>query len=286
MRQALGKGLDALIKRTGDVSGRDSAAVKKIPVNKIKPNRFQPRRVFSDESLAELAQSIKQHGLAQPIITAYNAQEKCYELIAGERRWRACQLAAMTEIDAIVHEAMPDEQMLGLALVENIQREDLNPIDTAMAYRELVSKFNVPQGELARYCGKAKSTISNTLRLLELDADIQRSIQTGLITEGHARALLTVPDKEDRKRLFQLVVERKMTVRDAETAARGTGEREKTARPRRHVPPEVAAFEGKLRERLGTRVELKQGRKGKGALVIHYHSLEDLERIAGLLAAN
>ncbi len=284
MRQALGKGLDALIKRTGDISDRDSAAVKKIPVNKIKPNRFQPRRIFNEESLAELAQSIKQHGLAQPIITAYNPVEKHYEIIAGERRWRAHQLAGLLEIDAVVHDTMPDEQMLGLALVENIHRDDLNPIDTAMAYQDLISKFNVQQSELAKYCGKAKSTVSNTLRLLELDSDIQRSIQSGLITEGHARALLTVPDKDERKRLFCLIVERKMTVRDVENAARSAGNiAGKPAKKSKTVSPEVTAFEGKLRERLGTRVELKQGRNGKGMLVVHYHSLEDLERIAGII---
>lgn len=284
MRQALGKGLDALIKRTGDIADRDSAAVKKIPINKIHANRYQPRRTFNDDSLAELAQSIKQHGLAQPIVTAYNDEEKMYEIIAGERRWRACQLAGLTEIDAIVHNSLPDEQMLGLALVENIQREDLNAIDTALAYKDLITKFNVHQTELAKYCGKAKSTVSNTLRLLELDDDMQRSIQSGLITEGHGRALLAMPDKEDRKRLFQLAIERKMTVRDMEDAARSSaGTAEKPVKKAKTVTPEVAAFEGKLRERLGTKVELKQSRNGKGSLVIHYHSLEDLERIAGII---
>ncbi|MFA6583329.1 MAG: ParB/RepB/Spo0J family partition protein [Elusimicrobiaceae bacterium] len=284
MRQALGKGLDALIKRTGDIADRDSASVKKIPTDKIRPNKFQPRRVFSEESLAELAQSIKQHGLAQPIITAYDPEEKIYQIIAGERRWRACQMAGIMEIDAVVHEAMPDEQMLGLALIENIQREDLNAIDTAMAYSELVKKFNVPQTELARYCGKSKSAISNTLRLLELDGDIQRSIQTGLISEGHARALLTVADKDERKRIFHFAVEKKLTVRDLEDMSRKTGATDKSAARKNKKSTEEAEFESRLREHLGTRIELKQARNGKGTLVIHYHSLEDLERIAGLIS--
>ena len=218
MRQALGKGLDALFKQTqaGGVPEANNA-VTKVPLSKIKPNRYQPRHTFNDESLAGLAESIKQHGLAQPIAVVYNGEADTYELVAGERRFRASQLAGLDEIDAIVKPPQSDEQMLALSLIENIQREDLNPVDTAVAYNNLVDKFGVSQSDLARYCGKSRSAVSNSLRLLELEPEIRKALQGGVLTEGHARALLTATPHV-RLRLFGEIVERKYNVRQAEDA--------------------------------------------------------------------
>lgn len=285
MRQALGKGLDALIKQTKETTAKiPGNAVQKISVTRIHPNRHQPRRVFDEDSLRELGQSIKQHGLAQPILVAPDARTGEYELIAGERRLRASQLAGLTEIDAIVRPMPEQEQMLALALIENIQREDLNPIDTAVAYGKLIAEHNVAQKELARYCGKSPSAISNTLRLLELDNEIQKALQNNVITEGHARAILTVPDKDARIRLYHAIMENKASVRQTEDLARaiaGGGSKKTAPKQAADKSADVKAFEDALAQKLGTKVELRPGSKGQaGQLIIHYHTFEELDRLA------
>lgn len=293
-RQALGKGLDALIKQTQEISQmtteevaqtapQTGISVQKIAVEKIVPNRFQPRRVFDEEKLQELAQSIKEHGLTQPIVVVYDAGLDKYEIVVGERRFRATQLAGLTEIDAIVHKHLGDQELCALALIENIQREDLNPIETALGYRNLMSKFAITQSNLASYCGKSKAAVSNALRLLELEPEIQEALQNGTITEGHGRALLMVTNPAQRETLFKKMATSKMSVRQAEDAARAllfptkkTGKRAK--------PAEVASFENDLQSALGTKVEVKYGRNmKKGTLVIHYHSLDELDNIASRL---
>ena len=213
VRQALGKGLDALIKQTQEISNMTTqevtaaapmgTVVSRIAVSKIVPNRFQPRRVFDEEKLQELAQSIKEHGLTQPIVVVYDAGLDKYEIVVGERRFRATQLAGLTEIDAIVHKHLGDQEMCALALIENIQREDLNPIETALGYRNLMNKFYITQTDLASYCGKSKAAISNALRLLELEPHIQDASQEGTLSEGHGRALLMVTDPAKREQLFK-----------------------------------------------------------------------------------
>ncbi|MBR4681738.1 MAG: ParB/RepB/Spo0J family partition protein [Elusimicrobiaceae bacterium] len=292
-RQALGKGLDALIKQTQEVSemttqqvmqaAPSGTTVQRIPVNKIVPNRFQPRRVFNEEKLQELAQSIKEHGLTQPIVVVYDAGLDKYEIVVGERRFRATQLAGLTEIDALVHKHLGDQEMCALALIENIQREDLNPIETALGYRNLMSKFYITQTDLAGYCGKSKAAISNALRLLELEPAIQESLQDGSITEGHGRALLMVTDPVKRDTLFKKMKNSKMSVRQAEDAARALTNPAKKA-TKGAKPAEVASFENDLQVALGTKVEVKYGRNmKKGTLVIHYHSLDELDNIASRL---
>lgn len=294
-RQALGKGLDALIKQTQEVLQMPPAqaaqtlaqtpgmSVTRIDVNKIVPNRFQPRRVFNEEKLQELAQSIKEHGLTQPIVVVYDAGLDKYEIVVGERRFRATQLAGLKEIDAIVHKHLGDQEMCALALIENIQREDLNPIETALGYRNLMSKFYINQTDLASYCGKSKAAISNALRLLDLEPEIQQALQEGALSEGHGRALLMVTDSVKRDQLFKKMLNNKMSVRQAEDAARAVmfpaKKAEKTARP-----VEVTSFENDLQAALGTKVEVKYGKNmKKGTLVIHYHSLDELDNIAGRL---
>lgn len=294
-RQALGKGLDALIKQTQEVSNLNveeaiqtvrnipEMSVEKISVDKIVPNRFQPRRVFDEEKLQELATSIKEHGLTQPIVVVYDASLDKYEIVVGERRFRATKLAGLDTIDAIVHKPIEDQQLCALALIENIQREDLNPIETALGYRNLMKKFFIKQTDLAAYCGKSKSAISNTLRLLELEPEIQQALQEGTLTEGHARALLMVAGEQTRMDLFNRIMKQKLSVRQAETAAQAllapAKKAEKTGKP-----VEVTAFENELQAALGTKVEVKYGKDmKKGTLVISYHSLEELDNIANRL---
>ena len=295
VRQALGKGLDALIKQTQEVVNMPTSeaavqvqqtpgmSVTRIDVSKIVPNRFQPRRVFNEEKLQELAQSIKEHGLTQPIVVVYDAGLDKYEIVVGERRFRATQLAGLKEIDAIVHKHLGDQEMCALALIENIQREDLNPIETALGYRNLMSKFYITQTDLASYCGKSKAAISNALRLLDLEPEIQQALQDGAISEGHGRALLMVTDPAKREMLFKKMHNSKMSVRQAEDAARAlmfpVKKAEKGAKP-----VEVASFESDLQSALGTKVEVKYGKNmKKGTLVIHYNSLDELDNIASRL---
>ena len=293
VRQALGKGLDALIKQTQEISNMTTqevtaaaptgTVVSRIAVSKIVPNRFQPRRVFDEEKLQELAQSIKEHGLTQPIVVVYDAGLDKYEIVVGERRFRATQLAGLTEIDAIVHKHLGDQEMCALALIENIQREDLNPIETALGYRNLMNKFYITQTDLASYCGKSKAAISNALRLLELEPHIQDALQEGTLSEGHGRALLMVTDPGKREQLFKKLKNSKMSVRQAEDAARAlTTPSKKAAKSTK--PTEVASFENELQVALGTKVEVKYGKNmKKGTLVIHYHSLDELDNIASRL---
>lgn len=293
-RQALGKGLDALIKQTQEVVQMTTqeaaqavettgASVTRIAVDKIVPNRFQPRRVFDESKLQELSQSIKEHGLTQPIVVVYDAGLDKYEIVVGERRFRATQLAGLTEIDAIVHKHLGDKEMCALALIENIQREDLNPIETALGYRNLMSKFYITQTDLASYCGKSKAAISNALRLLDLEPEIQQALQDGMISEGHGRALLMVTDSAKRDVLFRKMYGSKMSVRQAEDAARALMFPSKKSE-KESKPAEVTSFENELQTALGTKVEVKYGKNmRKGTLVIHYHSLDELDNIAGRL---
>ena len=296
-RQALGKGLDALLKQTQEVvnmptqeaaqvvQNTPGVTVQSIDVTKIVPNRFQPRRVFDEEKLQELATSIKTHGLTQPIVVIYDASLDKYEIVVGERRFRATQLAGLTTIDAIVHKHLSDEEMCALALIENIQREDLNPIETALGYRNLMSKFYIKQVDLAAYCGKSKGSISNTLRLLDLEPEIQQALQDGTITEGHARAILMLAPGALRMDFFNRIVKNKLSVRQAERLATGMAEGPKTpdSSPAQKQT-DLVFFEQQMQEALGTKVEVKCGRNPqKGTLVIHYHSLEELDNIASRL---
>lgn len=285
MRRALGRGLDSLIRKTGDAPAA-SDNVASLPIGRITPNRYQPRKVFSDESLQELASSIKSHGLNQPIVVARRESGE-YELISGERRWRACQLAGLERVDAIVRDGVSNEQMLALSLIENIQREDLNAIDVAQAYKQLVDAFGVAQSEIAQYCGKSRATVSNSLRLLDLPTQIQKAVQSAAISEGHARALLTVPDRNERLRLFHAALDKKMSVRDLELAARSTacvGAKPGGKRSAAVKSPEMSELENNLQQSLATKVRINPGRKaGTGTLVLHYHTLEDLERLSGRL---
>ncbi|MBQ7908658.1 MAG: ParB/RepB/Spo0J family partition protein [Elusimicrobiaceae bacterium] len=289
-RQALGKGLDALLKQTQEVLNNPTAprpenptgpSVQKLPLDKIIPNRYQPRRIFDEAKLQELAHSIQEHGLTQPIVVVYDAGLDKYEIVVGERRFRASQLAGLTEIDAIVHKALTDKEMCALALIENIQREDLNPIETALGYRNLMNKFEISQTDLAGYCGKSKAAVSNSLRLLELPEHMQEALQDGTISEGHGRALLMLLDPTKKEVLFQRMKKSKISVRQAEEAARALLQPAAEKLPK---PAEVSSFENELQAALGTKVEVRYGKKmSKGLLIIQYNSLEELDNLANRL---
>ena len=287
MRKALGRGIDSLITKVqnNDISGD---IVQKIPVGKIRPNRYQPRRNFDEAKLAELAESIKKGGLLQPISVWKDHGEDHYELIAGERRLRASKLAGLEEIDAIIKKDLDDEQKLGLSLIENIQREDLNAIDTALAYRRLMDNFGVSQAEIAERVHKSRGAVSNTLRLLELDEDIRQGIQAGSISEGHARALISIPDSAKRREFYQRIMAEKLSVRDIENFAQGFHAQKprapKAARAGSRRTPEVVELESLLEKTLGTKVELTPGPGPQnGKIVIHYFSLDDLDRVTQIL---
>ena len=286
MRQALGKGIDALISKVqkNDIS---LELVQKIPIDSIRPNRFQPRQNFDETSLAELVQSIKEHGLLQPITVWQDGDGSGFELIAGERRWRACRAAGLKEVDSIVKKDLSEQQKFGLSLIENIQREDLNAIEAALAYRHLMDDFLISQTDIAKKLGKSKSAVSNTLRLLELEDDIQKGIRSGVISEGHARALISIPDREKRKEAYAKILTEKISVREIEIYARdfhARRPRAKTARDRRHKSPEVLDIENRLEKHLGTKVEITPGAAPEnGRITIHYYSLDDFDRITRIL---
>lgn len=283
MRQALGKGLDALLNGGNTQNTQETGSntrIQKIPLDKIIPNRFQPRKTFNEDSLQELAQSLKQHGLTQPVVVVYDGGLDKYEIVVGERRFRAAKLAEFNEIDCVVHTKLDDKQMCALALIENIQREDLNPIETALGYKNLIQKFMVSQTELGQYCGKSKAAVSNSLRLLNLEPNIQDALRNGTISEGHGRALLMLPSGTKRDALFNKIVTSKISVRQAEKAAQNSLEEKSVKQNKKDT--DILAFEQNLQEVLGTKVELRtSGKSGqKGALVIHYNSLEELDNIA------
>jgi ParB family chromosome partitioning protein len=284
-RKALGRGLGALI--AGVDSTDETGAVLQLSPSMIEPNPFQPRREFAEESLRELADSIKTHGMLQPLVVREN--EDGYQLIAGERRLRAAGIAGLSLVPAVVEKA-DDERMLMVALVENIQREDLGALDEAAAYQELIDRFSLSQAEVARRVGKDRSTVANTIRLLKLPEEIKRLISAGRIAAGHARPILSLSDPADQLALAKQIVEGGLSVREAEKRSRkkGTGAKKGPAEPQ---PPEIAALEDKLKRHFGTRVQIRSNRgagskKGSGRIEIEYYSQDDLGRIIDLLDLN
>jgi ParB family transcriptional regulator, chromosome partitioning protein len=292
MRKALGRGLDALIPSAAPVAVESTLAASplRVPLSKIRPNHLQPRRFFDPEKLAELAASIKEHGLAQPIVVSYDKLSDTYELIAGERRLRATELAGFTDVEVVVRAPRDDEQRLALALIENLQREDLNPIEEALGYLRLMKEFHISQTDLGRVMGKAKSTISNTLRLLELPADMQKAIEQGRLSEAHGRALLMVRDAVERQRLFARALEQDLSVRELLDLARqiegGLTLAEPAPAAPRPVerPADLVAVESELQQTLGTKVEIRTGKDPKrGSITIHFFSLDDFDNIVKVL---
>lgn len=295
-RKALGRGLSALIPATHTPMAETASppsgdgAPFKIAIDQIRPNHLQPRRHFEPVALGELASSIKQHGLAQPIVVSFDAASRSYELIAGERRWRAAQLAGLLEIEVVVRQPSDDKERLALTLIENLQREDLNPIEVALGYLRLMKEFGLNQTELGEEVGKSKSGISNTLRLLDLPEEIQKALQFGQLSEGHGRAFLMISDPNLRHAVFKKVLEEKLSVREAEALAKQveTGASgaaieptKKTAAPK---PADLRALEESLQISLGTKVVIRTNKNpAKGSVQIHFFSFDDFDKIIKML---
>jgi len=271
---------------------RKSDAVFWIEIEKIEPNPFQPRREFKEEALKELAASIREHGVLQPILVVKrevetpNGLDVRYQLIAGERRWRAAQLAGLSQIPAVIRRGVPDDRLrLELALIENIQREDLNPLERAQAFRRLIDEFHLMQKEIAERIGKSREMIANTLRLLSLAPEIQEALHMGKINEGHARAILMVGDDISKQQeVYQAIILDRLNVREAESRARQIAGKilVPRRRPARVVDPEMRSWEQKLEEILGTKVKLERlGERGK--IVVEFYSEEELRGILGKL---
>ena len=281
-RRGLGKGLAALIPTAPtELTEAATTIAHEVPVGAIAPNPRQPRQKQDPAALQELADSIREHGLIQPlIVTAATLDQQAagvqYHLIAGERRWTAARLAGLRAVPVIVKEATP-QQMLELALVENIQRADLNPLEEATAYRQLIDEFGLTQEEVAVRVGKSRVTVANVVRLLRLPDEAKAALLEDQITEGHARALLGIEAPETMIRLLRVVIRRGLNVRQTEELVRRQA-LEAQPKVKETPSPDTIALEGRFREALGTKVRLFRSKKG-GKLVIHFYSEEELQAI-------
>ena len=265
--RGLGRGLGALIPR-GNASG-----LRDVPVGAIRPNPWQPRTNFDETELQELAQSILEHGVLQPVLVSQQP-DGSFQLITGERRWRAVQLAGLPTVPAMVKEATP-QASLELALVENIQRRDLNPLEEAQAFRQLIEEHGLTQEQLGQRIGKSRVSITNTLRLLQLPDPVREALANGSITEGHARAILMANAEQARLRVLERVLEQKLSVRDTESLARKMNEPATPPNAPDRLDPDLERLEDAFRQALGTRVRLVKGRRG-GRLIITFFSDDEL----------
>lgn len=276
----LGKGLGALLPDEDIV---EEGSVSKIDINLIKANETQPRRYFDEEKIAQLAQSIKEHGIVQPIVL--KKEDKSYTIVAGERRWRAAKLIGLREIPAVVME-LDDKQILEISLIENLQREDLNPIEEAVAYKRLIDEFNMTQEELGVKVGKSRTAVTNSIRLLNLDNRVQEYLIEGVISEGHGRALLGIENKELQYSLAQKIIDEVLSVRQTEELIRNASQgdvkkkdKEKTTKNN----PFLNDIKYRLESYFGTKVQLTSKDNNKGKIEIEYYSEEDLNRILEIL---
>jgi ParB family transcriptional regulator, chromosome partitioning protein len=277
-KKALGRGLEALIPKKMIEERKGSA--QQIPLSKIKPNPYQPRKTFRAEDLQELVQSVKEKGILQPIIVRRKADQ--WEIIAGERRYRAAQKLGMLTIPAIEMQAS-DVESLELALIENLQRADLSPLEEAEGYQRLQEAFNMTQEQIAQKVGKDRATVANAIRLLRLSPDVKGLLASGELTAGHARVLAALPTPLEQRRLANKIVHQGFTVRDAEQWLQNQKGPVKKARSNGKVKdPNIAKLEEGLRNWLGTKVTLKPQGKERGAVCFEYYSLDDLDRILNL----
>ncbi len=273
-RSGLGRGLEALI--PADPAQSESPTVRQVPVGNIEPNPRQPRSVMENEALLDLSASIKEHGVIQPLIVTGSAPD--FTLIAGERRWRAAQLAGLSEVPVIVKETTP-QGMLELAIIENIQRTDLNALEEALAYRQLMDEFGLTQEEVSDRVGKGRSTVANFVRLLNLPPEAQQAVLDGYVTGAHAREILRLPTPEMQinatNRVVKLNLSRRQTTLLVDNLL---ADKKPVPKLRKTVPPELLALQEEFEHSLGTRVNIVQGDKG-GRVVIHYYNDEDLHAI-------
>lgn len=253
-----------------------------IKITEIEPNRKQPRKEFNEDALLELAESIKQHGVLQPLLV--QKREGYYEIIAGERRWRASKLAGIKEVPVIIKD-YTEQQIVEVALIENIQREDLNPIEEALAYKRLLNEFKLKQDEVAEKVSKSRVAITNSMRLLKLTDEVQQMVIDGMITSGHARALIAIEDKDKQIELANEIFEKRLSVREVERLVKNILE------PKPVKVKEVyndqfiyKALENKIKDKIGSNVAINRKNKNKGKIEIEYYSTDDLERIVALIS--
>lgn len=294
-RKALGRGLSALL--GDDTPKPDLAQVKpsdtiarsyfEVDVDLIRPNSEQPRTHFAETAMEELVQSIKENGIVQPIVV--RQQGKSYEIVAGERRWRAAQRAGLNKLPVVVKD-VSDDKLLELALIENIQRHDLNPIEEAKAYRKLIDSMGFTQEMLATRVGKDRTFIANYMRLLRLPADIQNLVAEDKLSVGHARALLTIESTDAQKQMARKIIDKGLSVRETEKAAKRVangGNADSESKPKPKADANMISAEAKLRRHLGTQVKIQPDGKGTGGKIeIEYYSNSDLDRIYNLVLGN
>jgi ParB family chromosome partitioning protein len=283
MKPALGKGLSALIPEKEKVRPSQSRDILELNIENIIPNEYQPRRIFNDSALNDLVASIKEKGVIQPIIVRKDSNNS-YQLIAGERRWRASRMAGLASIPVIIKDVAPVEAF-ELALIENIQREDLNPLETAEAFQRLISDFSLTHEDLSKKVGKDRATVTNYLRILKLTSDVKKWLADGSLTIGHAKALLQVENARSQVLIAKKVVKKGLSVRETEALCRqetaSAVSQPKTKAPR---DPQIASLEEKLMHSLGTKVNLKHRSNKKGGKIeIEYYSLEELDRLLDTL---
>jgi len=282
-RGALGKGLGALIppKPKAAPPAAAEAGLLEVETDRIVPGERQPRKQFSDPALRELADSIRENGIIQPLVVRRTGNGT-FELIAGERRWRASKMAGLARVPVVLKEAAGEDTLV-LALIENIQREDLNPLETAEAFSHLIREAGLTQEQLSKRVGKDRATIANYLRLLRLAPEVKAWVSEGLISMGHARALASVDDSSRQVEVARQVIRKGLSVRETEALVRKGPKKEKKLVGAPARDPQVASLEQKLIRRLGTRVKLHDSGKGAGRIEIRYHSLEELDRLLEIL---
>lgn len=302
-KRGLGRGLSNLIPTddtTEDVSTKTSKqtktgtvtkteVVKKVDqtlnINRIEPNKNQPRKEFNEDALQELADSIKQFGVIEPLVVV--KRKGYYELIAGERRWRAARLAGLKEVPVVIKD-YDDQQIVEIALIENIQREDLNPIEEAHAYERLIQEFNLTQDEVAERVSKSRTTVTNALRLLKLTEKVQQMLIDDMLSTGHVRALITIADPQLQYETAMYIFDKKLSVRETESYVKKLLNKKPKEKTSEKEDPELSflykAIENRLKESLGTKTTIKAKTKDSGKIEIEYYSQEDLERITQLLA--
>ncbi len=287
-KKGLGKGLDSLI--TDKVSkpvkpkSEHAADAVMMDIKKVEPNRDQPRKKFDEDALIELSESIKQFGILQPLLC--QERDDYYEIIAGERRWRAAKMAGVKEVPVIIKK-LTDQQIMEISLIENIQREDLNPIEEALAYKRLIEEFNLKQDEVAERVSKSRTAVTNSMRLLKLNEKVQQMVIDEMLTTGHARALLGIEDQELQYTLAQQIFDQKLSVRDTEKLVKSLQNNKKKAKAEKTVDPQMEAIYKDLEERLkktmGTKVLINRKNDKAGKIEIEYYSHEELDRIIDLI---
>ncbi len=281
-QRGLGKGLDSLIPASGNSENKEvKQAETMVKIAKVEPNRDQPRKNFDEDALQELADSIKQFGLLQPILV--QDRKEYYEIIAGERRWRAAKLAGLREIPVIVRN-YTDQEIVEISLIENIQREDLNPIEEALAYRRLLEEFHLKQDEVAERVSKSRTAVTNSMRLLKLCDNVQQMIIDDMLSTGHARALIPIEDEEMQLQLAQRIFDEKLSVREVEKIVKGILKPE-TDKPKKEETPQSIQYiyqniENQLKEKFSRKVEItSKGKNGTGKIEIEFYSNEDLDHL-------